>query len=321
MQSPIRWGILGLGKIAQKFADDLEFSENGILLAVASRVSEKAKAFAKKYDVEKAYTSYESLLNDPEIDVVYIATPHVFHKEWTIKSLQKGKHVLCEKPMGMNAKEVEEMISEAQKNNRFLMEGIWTRFIPATDEYLRVKDEIGEIISIRADFGFEVKFDSSHRTLNKSLGGGSLLDVGIYPVYLSLLTLGKPKEIHAIARFTETGVDASCWTLFEYESGAVANLDSSFEMETSTEARIYGKKGSVYLHPRFHHTQKISQTMNGNTVSWCTPYIGHGYIHEIEEVQVCLLTGKLESEKLPLSMSLDLAETLDRVREKIGLDY
>jgi predicted dehydrogenase len=323
MKQKIRWGILGLGKIAHKFAQDLQLSKHAELYAVASRNVEKAQTFATHYQVKHAYDSYESLLKDPQVDVVYIATPHSLHKELTLMCFEHGKHVLCEKPMALDAADVHEMIQEARKRRLFLMEGIWTRFIPATQTYLNLIETgaIGEIRSIRADFGFQSTFDESHRIHAKSLGGGSLMDVGMYPVYLSLITLGKPKTIQATARISNTDVDASCYMLFNYEQGSVAQLDSSIEMETPTEAWIYGSKGKIYLHPRFHHTQHITVFKDGLQETLHIPYLGNGYVHEIDEVNACLLSGKIESDLLPLSTSLDLAHILDTVKSKIQLSY
>ncbi|TNE72435.1 Gfo/Idh/MocA family oxidoreductase [bacterium] len=319
----IRWGILGLGKIAHKFAQDLLLSEHAVLYAVASRSQEKAVDFGTQYQAKACYSSYEAMLEDPNVDVVYIATPHVNHFEWTLKSLQMGKHVLCEKPMGMNAKQVELVKAEAEKRNLFLMEGIWTRFIPMTEKLLQLLNEnlLGKLISIRADFGFKAPFDLNKRIYNKSLGGGSLLDIGIYPIYLSLLLFGKPKTVQASARFTSTQVDATCMMMFGYDAGQKAMLESTIETTTPTEAYIFGTEGSIHLHPRFHHTEKITLNLNGQEQFFEEKYLGNGYIHEIDEVNQCLFNGKTESEKLPMQTSLDLASILDEVRAEIGLEY
>ncbi len=286
MEKPLRWGILGLGKIAHKFAEDLALSQESTLYAVGSRSADKSHAFAQTFQAEKAYSSYEDLLKDPNVDVVYIATPHTLHKELTIKSLQHGKHVLCEKPLGMNQQDVQEMIQEAQRQNLFLMEGIWTRFIPATKVLLDMiqSGEIGELIHVRADFGFQAQVPLTHRIFDKALGGGSLLDVGLYPVYLSLITFGEPSTIYAQARFTATQVDAACSMFFSYEHGASASLDSSIDNTTPTEAYLYGTKGSIYVHPRFHHADKLTVTIADKQNVFSVPYKGNGYIYEIEEV-------------------------------------
>ena len=184
MNRKINWGIIGLGKIANTFAADLRLSNNSILRAVASRNIEKAKRFSEKYNAIHFYGSYEELVADPEIDVVYVATPHTFHFENTMMCLKEGKGVLCEKPMGMKYSEVEIMIREAKRRNLFLMEGLWTRFIPATGKMLEILDNktIGEPMFVHADFGFKADPDFESRIYNKSLGAGSLLDIGIYPI-------------------------------------------------------------------------------------------------------------------------------------------
>jgi predicted dehydrogenase len=323
MKNKINWGIIGLGKIAHKFAADLQLSNHGVLYAVASRNGEKAKIFGAQYNATKFYDSYEALAEDPEIDVVYIATPHTFHFEHTLMCLKKGKGVLCEKPMGINSTEVETMIQEAQSRNLFLMEGIWTRFIPATNTLLEIlaKKTIGDVLFIRADFGFKADPNREGRIYNKKLGGGSLLDLGIYPIYLSLLTLGIPIDIKVMARMTDTDVDSYCAILFDYENGAKAILESTIEAHTPTEAYIYGTKGSLQLHSRFHHSEKITITLNGEKEVLDIKYEGNGYVHEIEEVNKCLLNNAIESSKLPLKMSINVMKLIDSVKKEIGLNY
>ena len=205
----------------------------------------------------------------------------------------------------------------------FLMEGIWTRFIPATEKLIEILNEklIGEVFSIRADFGFKGDLNLESRIYNKTLGGGSLLDIGVYPIYLSLLTMGLPIDIKAMARMTETGVDSYCSMLFKYENGSMAILESTVEADTPTEAYIYGSNGSIKLHSRFHHTEKITISRNGEKEILNMKYRGFGYIHEIEEVNKCLIDQALESPKLPLKTSLDLISLVDRVKKEIGLEY
>lgn len=319
----INWGILGPGNIAHLFAGDLLLSKRSTLHGVASRNLEKAKAFGSKFHAKKCYGSYEELADDPDIDIIYVATPHTFHVEQTLMCLNKGKAVLCEKPMGINANQVKSMVEEARSRNLFLMEGMWTRFIPATEKLLELvyDNAIGELLFIRADFGFRSDADLESRLYNKALGGGALLDIGIYPVYLSLLTQGLPTDIKAMARMTETNVDSYCSMLFSYENGAKAILESTIEAETPIEATLYGSKGSLKLHSRFHHTEKMTLSLNGEEHSMDIPYEGNGYIHEIEEVNNCLLQNRTESLKMPLQTSLDLIKVLDKVKEEIGLSY
>ena len=324
MNSKIKWGIIGLGKIAEKFASDLQLSDNSVLYGVASRDIGKALKFSKKYGAVKYHGSYEELIQDPEVDVIYVATPHSYHFENTMMCLKNGKSVLCEKPLGINSDEVKTMINEAKSKKLFLMEGMWTRFIPATEKLIELlRDKvIGDTIFIRADFGFKADLNFEGRVYNKDLGGGSLLDVGIYPIYLSLLTLGLPGNIAAMARKTQTDVDSYCSVLFDYENKAKAILESSIEADTPTEAYIYGTNGAIKMHARFHHTEKISVFQNQKVKEVIEmKYQGNGYLFEIEEVNACLKNNQIESTKLPLSISLELSNLMDRVKEKIGLNY
>jgi predicted dehydrogenase len=325
MNKKIKWGIIGLGRIAEKFASDLLISDNAILYSVASRNIEKAREFAIKFSAVKYFGSYKNLADDPEVDIVYIATPHVFHFENTMMCLGKGKHVLCEKPLGMDQNEVAEMIMEAKKRQLFMMEGIWTRFIPATEKLLDLLEGniIGDLIMVHADFGFKAELKPDGRVYNKALGGGSLMDVGIYPVYLSLITMGRPSVISAKSGMTETGVDAYCSMKFEYESNsAISFLESSIVNESRTEAIIFGTKGLLLMHNRFHHTEKLSLYNNGSFKTiFETNNIGFGYIYEIKEVNKCLLNNKTESEKLPHYVSHELSKILDQVKMVIGLNY
>lgn len=324
MSKKYNWGIIGLGNIAHKFAEDLLLVEDANLFGVASRNSEKAKSFSGKFRADKYYGTYQELADDPQIDVVYIATPHPFHFENTMMCLEAGKAVLCEKAFGMNSSEVEQMIAKAKEKNLFLMEALWTRFIPATEEMIALlnKGLIGDLKTVRADFGFKAEFDADKRLYNKKLGGGALLDIGIYPVFLSLLTLGKPKEIKALAQMSSTGIDENIMMLFNYPNKKSAILDASLVATTPVEAWLHGDKGSLKMHRNFHHTEEISYYKGSDLVeNYRFKYIGNGYYHEIEEVIKCLKTGKTESEKIPHSFSLDLIKTLDRIREIIGLRY
>ncbi len=323
MDNRIKWGIIGLGKIANKFAEDLKLSENAILYGVASRNRDKARSFGERHGAIMHFDSYRGLAEHPEIDVVYVATPHSFHFENTMMCLENNKAVLCEKPMGMDSVEVGKMIEEAKSRKLFLMEGLWTRFIPATEKLLELLEEkaIGDVIAVRADFGFKGDLNLESRVYDKALGGGSLLDIGIYPIYLSLLILGVPTDMKVMARMAETDVDSHCTMLFDYGNSEKAILESTIEADTPTEAYIYGSKGRIRLHSRFHHTREITLTRDEEEKTFDIGYVGNGYFHEIEEVNGCLLAGETESRKLPLGTSSNLMTLIDRVKEKIGLRY
>jgi len=325
MSNKINWGILGLGKIAHLFAQDLAVVDKAIIKAVGSRSLEKAKTFASKHQVESAYGSYEELATDPDIDIIYIATPHALHYENTLLCLNNGKSVLCEKPMALNAAQAAEMAAVARSKNLFLMEGIWTRFIPATVKMLELIEQqvIGDILYVKADFGFKVTAPPESRLLDKNLGGGSLMDIGIYPLYLSMLILGNPENLKAEAILAPNGIDLFCSILGSFANNKKAILESSFLSNTPTEAVIYGDKGFIKMHRKFHQTERLEiHTYESSTTSIIElPIKGNGYVHEIEHVQKMLLQNKTESDLLPLQTSLDLMENIDKIKAQIGLNY
>lgn len=320
-QKTYRWGIIGLGKIARKMAHDLTLVPGAQLYAVASRDAKKSQDFALEFGADKSYHDYQALCEDAEVDIVYIATPHSFHFEHASLAIEAGKAVLVEKPMGLNTIQTEALIKKAQAKGVFLMEGIWTRFIPITEKYLELMaaEVLGSVQSLSADFGFRPKFDPKHRLFNADLGGGSLLDIGLYPLFFSLITLGPTEAMEVRSKIGRTGVDLRCEMELTYPSGAKAKLLSTFEEETPTEAEVVGEKGRIQLHTRFHHSEQMTLAIDGRPRDIKLKYQGHGYVHEIEEVQRCLALGLQESPKLPLSMSLELAELLGRVQSHFAL--
>lgn len=319
----ISWGIIGLGNIAHKFAQDLLAVKHAQLYAVASRSRSKAKTFSEIYNVQKAYDSYEELVKDPKIDAIYIATPHSFHKENTLLCLQNKKAVLCEKPFAMNYEEVDEMITLAKTNNTLLMEALWTYFLPHYKYVLDVlnKRQYGDILKIEADFGFKAEFDVSSRVYKKSLGGGSLLDIGIYPIFAALTTLGLPNSIEANASFFDNGVDSSCTMVFNYNNGAKALLKSTLSEKTPTEAIFYCERGTIKINSRWHAPSSVSLIVNGkeNIIDFENKSIG--YAHEILHFNQLLRDGKTESDIMTFGFSKKIIQTLDEVREIIGLTY
>jgi len=324
MNRPFHWGIIGLGKIARKFAQDLQVLENATLHAVASRTQEKADAFAKDFDATHAFGSYEALMQCPDLDAVYIATPHVFHHENTLLCLQHKIPVLCEKPFAMNTRQVEEMIRVANEQDTFLMEALWTRFLPTTLKMLELieNDTIGQVLSVKADFGFKAPFDPEKRIFNQQLGGGSLLDIGIYPVFLALLTLGFPDEVQAVAHIGKTNVEEECGMLFGYADGQLAHLHSTVRSRTTTEAFIYGEKGTIHLHSRWHEPTSMTLTnLEGEAQHFDVERKSNGYHYEAEEVMRCLAAGKKQSDWMSHDFSLQLIRLLDLVRAKAGIHY
>lgn len=319
------WGIIGLGKIARKFAEDLQKTPHTKLHAVASRNIDKAKNFAHEYEVQHAFGSYEALMTCPDLDAIYIATPHVMHCVNTLLCLNHKIPVLCEKPFAMNGGEVQQMISTAKENDTFLMEAIWTRFFPSILKILEIvkSGTIGDLVMLKADFGFKATVDFESRLYNRDLGGGSLLDIGIYPLFLAQLLFGKPSEIKAFAQIGETGIDENCSMLLRFSENQHAVLDSTIVNDTPTVAHIYGTKGRIKIHRRWHEANRFTLFIEGkDPEEFSFDHEGcRGYRFEIEEVMRCVQAGKKESGVLPLSFSRDLMELLDAVRKEIGLEY
>ncbi len=313
----VRWGILGCGKIAHKFAHDLLLNDNAELVACASRDKEKSKAFAEKYQAKLSFDSYEDLANCLEVDVVYVATPNSHHKEHSILCLRNKKAVLCEKPLSTSQSDVEEMMQVARENNVFLMEAMWTSFLPniLSIENSIQNGTIGEVIHLSADFAFTTDFNPKSRLFDAALGGGSLLDIGIYPLFMSVLFLGKPKKIQASLRNSPSGVDAACSVLLTYQDEKTATLFSSFETSTDIKCEIYGTEGRIVIPNRFHEQSEHTILIPGKSNQLIqSERKGFGYFYEIEHVNECLYNGCKESPRMPLKLSLDLIEIMDAIR-------
>ena len=324
MSKTINWGIIGLGNIANKFATDLLTVKGANLYGVASRNQDKADAFGAKYKAIKTYNSYDALAKDPNIDAVYIATPHALHKENTLLCLEHGIAVLCEKPFAMNSDEVQSMIAKAKEKNVLLMEALWTYFIPNYQYVLKaLKDKtFGDIIKLEADFGFYRAFDDSKRLFNKSLGGGSLLDIGIYPIFAALSTLGMPKHIEAQATYFDNGADSSCDMIFEYDNNVKAILKSTLIEDTATEAIFYCETGKIKINRQFHTPSSVTLLPNDGTpetIDFDCKTIGYNY--EVIHFNELLRQGKTESDIMSFECSEQLIKTLDDVRQLINLEY
>ena len=320
----VNWGIIGTGWIADKFAEGLSVLPDARIKAVASRSIERAKKFAAQCHVDHAYGTYEQIALDPDIDVIYVASYHPFHCENTLSCLEAGKAALCEKPFAMNEREVVRMIAKAREKNVFLMEAFWTRFLPSIEETLKLiaAGELGTVRLINSDFGVSRQFDPNHRVFNKALGGGSLLDIGIYPVFLTLLLWGEPDQISAIADIGSTKVDESLALTFNYKDGRIATLFSSFKVNSTVESQICGTKARLKLNRMWHCPVTLELTKGDTDTRLISPkYVGNGYNYEANEVMKCLRSGKKESEILPLDFSLRLIRLLDRIRKEIGLTY
>jgi len=323
MNKVIQWGILGAGKIAHQFAKDLAIVNGATLYAVASSNAQRAEQFALDYTAKEAYDNYTDLAKDPNVDAIYIATPHSFHKTHTLLCLKHNKAVLCEKPFAMDLKDVDEMISLAQEHDVLLMEALWTAFLPhfqyAIDKVK--KQHFGKLLKLNADFGFNPDYNSDSRLFNRSLGGGSLLDIGIYPIFAALTALGEPKNIKAKSSFFPTGVDATCHMEFDYKD-ASAILRSTFLENTKTEAVFFCENGIIKINSRFHQPSTvslISQSGKEETIDF--NYNSIGYSFEIEHFNHLLRTHQTESDIMTFNRSRQLIKTLDAVRHQIGLFY
>ncbi|HHS96223.1 MAG TPA: Gfo/Idh/MocA family oxidoreductase [Phaeodactylibacter sp.] len=318
------WGILGLGEMAHRFADDLLLMPDARLYAVVSSSTARARDFAKKYKVPYAFGNYNDIAHIPDLGAVYIASPHTAHCAHTLYCLRKGIPVLCEKPFAMNAAEARRMVKAAKANDTFLMEAMWTRFLPTTQKVLELIEEgvIGEVKSLKADFGFVAPYLPEHRLFNRDLGGGALLDVGVYPLFLSLLLFGKPEEVKAMATFGKTGVDENCSMLLRYPNNKTAMLHSSIVVETATEAYIYGDKGCIRMNAAWYEATSITVMVAGqDPKDYFFAFDSTGYTYEAEEVMRCVSAGKRESDLMPMGFSLQLMELLDKVRIEAGIFY
>lgn len=322
----IRWGILGCGKIAAKFAGDLRLVKDAELVAIASRSAKKTDAFLKEHPVPFVFNTYEALVTSPDVDVIYIATPHGFHHEHALLCLQHKKAVLCEKAFALNTYQVQDMIDAAQKNNVFLMEAFWTKFLP---QYQKVSTmikagDIGQMKLIQADFGFRADTPTPQRLYDPALGGGALLDIGIYPVFLATSLLGRPVDVKAVMKPYTSGVDEQIAITLTFESGALAILSATFAADTPVEATLIGTEGYIRMTNRFHNaTSNLELVKNKQAPETLEVYreTGYGYQFEARHVNTCLQKGLTESPVMRHADSLLLMETLDRIRKACGIKY
>ncbi len=325
MNKIYNWAILGCGKIARKFSDDLKLLPNAKLYATASRDMQKALGFANELGFEKAYGSYGEMLEDPLVDVVYVATPHSFHHEHALMCLKKKKAVLCEKAFAINKNEVEEMVACAKENNTFLMEAFWTMFQPSFEKAIEIIQSggLGKLKMVRSDFAFNGDFVPGNRLYNVALGGGSLLDIGIYPVFAALTSLGKPEIIKTLADFSPTGSEESISMIFKYKGGEMANLTSSFASCSPTQTEYWFENGYMILNPRWFTPTNITIKRNGEDekILHSGHGEGRGYQYEAAHVMECLDAGKIESGRMSWQLSIDLMEILDRVRIDAGIFF
>lgn len=326
MAEQIRWGILGCGKIAHKFANDLQWVSDGELFAVASRDASRGDAFGHKHGARHIFASYEDLVRSPEVDAIYVATPHGMHYEHVMLCLRHNKAVLCEKAFSLNLALAREMVDYARRQKVFLMEAFWTKFLPQYQQVMAMvrSGRIGEVKMIQADFGFKAPEPKAQRLFDPLLGGGSLLDIGIYPVFLAQSILGKPTQVHAFITPYESGVDEQAAITLKFAGGALAVLSSTFAVDTPVEAMIAGTEGRIIMRNRFHNAMAtVELVMNrGEPLPIeVDREEGYGYQFEARHVNECLRKGLTESPVMTHADTLMLMETLDRIRKSCEVRY
>jgi predicted dehydrogenase len=324
MPEKIRWGIIGTGSITRKFARGVSALPDAELLAVGSRAQETADSFGDLFGIPRRYTSYEALAADPDVDAVYIGTPHPFHMENTLLCLGAGKAVLTEKPFAINAQQAQQMIDFARQHKVFLMEAMWTRYLPI---FVRVRQllaqgVIGDVRQLMADFGFRTRVNPQGRLFNPDLGGGGLLDVGIYPLSLASMIFGTPERATGMAHLGETGVDENTALLLGYADGALALLSCAVRTNTPQIAIINGTDGRITVHSPWWVGTKMTVEVYGKETSEIhMPLIANGYEYEAAEVGRCLRAGLTESDVMPLDETLAIMKTMDEIRAQWRLKY
>jgi len=324
MSDKIRWGLIGLGLISRKFAKGLAFVPDAEVYAVASRSQEKADAFGAEFGAANCYGSYEDLANDPNVDVAYIGTPNNYHLEHTLLCLKAGKHVLCEKPFAVNAKEAQVMIDCAREKNLFLMDAFWTRYFPAMVKLreLLADKVIGDVMLVTADFGGRGPVVPEKRHFNPDLAGGAMLDVGSYCLQFASMIYGKqPQDIVSQVAIGETGIDELSVVVCKYSDYEMATLTSALRLGTPHEARVMGTEGYIAI-PDFWHPSELTVARRGGASETLRfPYEGEGFQFEAIEVGECIRAGATESAVYPLDETLAIMQTLDRIRDSWGLRY
>jgi predicted dehydrogenase len=323
MSTRTRWGILATGGIAAAFADDLALLPDAELAAVGSRSLDAARRFADEHGAARAYGSWAELAADPEVDVVYVATPHSAHHAAARLCLEAGKPVLCEKPLTLDLAQAEDLVATARAGHLFFMEAMWMRTNPVIRQVVDLikAGEIGELTAVSADFGVPGPFPPSHRMRAKELGGGALLDLGVYPVTLAQLLLGAPDRILAMAALDPAGVDENTAVLLGFPGGALATLHCGIIGDTARRASIVGTEGRIELPRNFHCPDRFALVHDEKPREITVPVRGNGLGYEAEEVMRCLAAGELESPLVPVADTLAVMRTLDAIRVQIGVDY
>ena len=323
MADRIRWGILSTGSIASSFVEDLRLLPDATVTAVGSRTTDSAERFAARHGIPRAHGSWQALVDDPEVDAIYVATPHTAHFDATMLSLAAGKATLTEKPFTLDVASSEVLVETARSRGVFLMEAMWMRCVPAIRRMVELVADgaIGEPTAVHADFGMQGPWDETHRLMSRALGGGALFDVGIYPVTFAHLFLGTPSSVQAWARMTAGGVDENTGMLLGYDSGALAALTCSLVGDSARRATVTGTTGRIEVARDFFHPSGYTIWRGDEAETVDLPFEGAGYHFEAAEVHRCIREGRTESSLVPLSETLDILTVLDAVRVKVGLDY
>jgi len=319
----IRWGIAGTGAIAAGFVDAIAQAGGGSVVAVASRTAAGAQRFGERFGVPRRHGSYEDLAVDADVDVVYVATPQSRHAADTLLYLDAGKHVLCEKPFALDARAARAMVDSARAKGLFLMEAIWSRFLPAYRHLVAILDEgrIGEPLLVEADFGYRMDVDPAHRLFRLDLGGGGLLDLGIYPLQLCSLVLGPVDDVSASGVLGETGVDEVVAAVLQHAGGGMGVIKAGLRVGMACTARIAGTHGIIDVPAFMHCPDAITVSTLGTVERLDGSYEGNGLRFEVDEVHRCLADGRTESAVVPLDETVALAESMDAIREQIGLRF
>ena len=318
----IRWGIAGPGAIANKFTKAVKNVAGASLVAVASRSFAKAEEFAAKWKIPTVFSSYEQMAQSDAVDAVYVSTIHPFHESTAEIFLKAGKHVLCEKPLCINETQARRLQRCAEENGVFLMEAMWTRFLPAVKEAEAIVQSglIGQVMGIEADFCYATTVAEEEKLFDPKMAGGSLLDVGIYGLHFASVFLGKdPKEVSAVSH-VDGGVDLHTQITMKYESGAIASITSAIALQKPESAYIYGSKGYLYL-PAFYGAQELTLHKDGTETKILKPSLGEGFEEEIIEVCDCIRSGKNQSDTLPVEETIRIIKMMDEIRNNIGVRY
>jgi predicted dehydrogenase len=320
----IRWGILGAGRIAHRFAEAVASLPDAEVAAVGSRAADTAARFAGQHAIPRAHASYEALADDPAVDAVYVATPHPMHMANSLLCLNAGKAVLCEKPFAVNAAQAQAMAAAAREKKVFLMEAMWTRFLPGIVKAreLIAAGAIGEPRMLMADFGFRAAVDPKGRLFDPALGGGALLDVGVYCMSLASMIFGQPARVTGLAELGSTGVDEQAVMALGYPGGQLALLATAVRTTTQREAWIHGTAGAIKLHEPWYAPAALSLVKPGQGEEVLpAPFEGNGFNYQAAEVGACLRAGKLESAVMPLDESIGILRAMDSLRSQWGLRY